>query len=94
MQNDVPHGCIKRMNRYIKSMPDMAHAPDKVRIPEEQFLENSRLFKVIRSASLFQPSLPNACAAVATAIFGSDSKVAPNTFALQNQETWQTWPWA
>ena len=45
-------------NRCINSMPKMAHAPDKFRTPEEQFLENSCLFKVIRSASLFQlPSL-------------------------------------
>ena len=86
-------------NRCIKSMPNMAHVPDKFRTPEEQFLENSCLFKVIRSAWLFQlPSLPNACDAVATLIFGSDSKVAPNThlftFALRHQETWQTWHWA
>ena len=57
----------------------MVHAPDKVRTPEEQFLENLCLFKVIPSASLFQlPSLPNACDAVATLIVGS-CKVAPNT---------------
>ena len=34
-------------NQCIKSMPKMAHAPDKVRTPEEQFLETrvySRLF--------------------------------------------------
>ena len=45
-------------NRCINSMPKMAHAPDKFRTPEEQVLKNSCLFKVIRSASLFQlPSL-------------------------------------
>ena len=79
MQNGVPHGCTKQMNRCIKPMPEMAHAPDKVRIPEEQFLENSCLFKVIRSASLFQlPSLLNACDAVATLIFGSSKVMQDN----------------
>ena len=78
LQNDVPYSCAKPMHQFHAK--NMSHAPDKFRTPEEQFLENSCLFKVIRSASLFQlPSLLNACDAVATLIFGSDSKVAPNT---------------
>ena len=49
VQNYVPHSCTKWINRCIKSMPEMADAPDKVRTPEEKFLRISRLFKVIRS---------------------------------------------
>ena len=58
-------------NRCIKSMPKMAHAPDKVRTPKEQFLElvliQGYSIRLV-SAAIIAPPL-----AVATLIFGSDS---------------------
>ena len=76
-------------HRCIKSMPKMAHAPDKVRTPEEQFLRKLGLFN--DPPRCFSCHHCPSCDA-ATLIFGSDSKVAPNTHlftsAVRNQETW------
>ena len=60
VQNDVLHSCTKPMHR-IKSMPNMAHAPDsKVRTPAEQFLKTRvSLIRLVVSAAIVAP--PNAC---------------------------------
>ena len=82
VQNNV---LTAAQNRCIKSMPKMAH--QKNSFSKLVFIQGYSIRLVVSAAII----------AVATLIFGS-SKVAPNThlftFALRNQEMWQTWPWA
>ena len=80
-----PHGLTAAQNRCIKSMPKMAL--QKYSFSKLVFIQGDSIRLVVSAAII----------AVSTLVFGS-SKVASNnhlfTFALRNQETWQTWPWA